>query len=165
MIFIAISMIVIVMAITIFLPNQNKSKLVEKSIAILPFDNLSPDKENQYFADGVVEDLLSKLSKIGELKVISRTSSEIFKDKSGKTIPEIAELLGVNYILEGSVQREKDNIRIFVQLIDAKEDDLGSIANSPEISGYGLLGRKIVRTNLAIWYSGEICLARLPTIE
>ena len=95
----------------------------EKSIAILPFDNLSSDNDNQYFADGIVEDLLIRLSSLNSLKVISRTSSEMFRNKGGKTIPEIAQMLGVNYILEGTVQNELDNIRISVQLIDAKRDD------------------------------------------
>jgi TolB-like protein/AraC-like DNA-binding protein len=95
----------------------------EKSIAILPFDNLSPDIENQYFADGIVEDLLNRLSSIKDLKVISRTSSEMFRNKGNKSIPEIANILGVSHILEGSVQREVNNIKISVQLIDAKNDD------------------------------------------
>lgn len=95
----------------------------EKSIAILPFDNLSPDEENQYFADGIVEDLLNRISLIDDLKVISRTSSEMFRNKGNKSIPEIAGLLGVGYILEGSVRREVDKIRISVQLIDAHKDD------------------------------------------
>lgn len=101
----------------------SERKPPERSIAILPFDNLSPQKENQYFADGIVEDLLNRLSKIENLKVISRTSSEMFRDKGNKTIPEIAEILGVKYILEGSVQRETDKVRISVQLIDAIKDD------------------------------------------
>ena len=96
---------------------------VEKSIAILPFNNLSTIKENQYFADGIVEELLNKLSTIKELKVISRTSSEMFRNKGNKTVPEIAQLLNVNYILEGSVQRLDDNVRINIQLIDAKNDN------------------------------------------
>jgi TolB-like protein/AraC-like DNA-binding protein/Tfp pilus assembly protein PilF len=99
------------------------SKPVEKSIAILPFDNLSSNSENQFFADGIVEDLLNRLSKIEGLKVISRTSSEMFRDKGSKTIPEIADLLHVSYILEGTVQRETNNVRINIQLIDAKKDN------------------------------------------
>lgn len=95
----------------------------EKSIAILPFDNLSTDAENQFFANGLVEDLLHRLSAISELKVISRTSSEMFRNKGERTIPQIAEILDVNYILEGSVQREQEHIRIYVQLIDAKKDN------------------------------------------
>ncbi len=104
-----------------FILHENKSN--ENSIAILPFDNLSPDKENQYFADGIVEDLINRLSIVNNLKVISRTSSEMFRNKGSKTIPEIAEVLGVNYIMEGSIQREDENIRIHVQLIDAHTDD------------------------------------------
>jgi TolB-like protein/AraC-like DNA-binding protein len=101
----------------------HKDKPIERSIAILPFDNLGSDNENQYFADGIVEDLLYRISQIDGLKVISRTSSEMFRDKGSKTIPEIAELLGVNYILEGTVQRESSNIQINIQLIDALKDD------------------------------------------
>jgi TolB-like protein/AraC-like DNA-binding protein len=100
-----------------------KNKPVEKSIAILPFDNLSLNEENRFFADGLVEDLLNRISKIEGLKVISRTSSEIFRDKGNKTIPEIGGLLGVSYILEGTVQREGNNVRINIQLIDASKDD------------------------------------------
>jgi TolB-like protein/AraC-like DNA-binding protein/Flp pilus assembly protein TadD len=94
----------------------------EKSIAILPFDNLSTEAENQFFADGIVEDLLYRLSAISELKVISRTSSEMFRSKGTRTVPEIAELLGVKYILEGSIQRQEDKVRINIQLIDGMED-------------------------------------------
>ncbi len=100
-----------------------KDQSVEKSIAILPFDNLSSDDKNQYFADGIVEDLLNRISQIEGLKVISRTSSEMFRDKGDKTIPEIARLLSVSYILEGTVQRQIDKVRINIQLIDAKKDD------------------------------------------
>ena len=100
-----------------------KNKPVEKSIAILPFDNLSSNDENQYFADGIVEDLLNRISKIEGLKVISRTSSEMFRNKGNKSVPEIAHILGVSYILEGTVQRESDNVRINIQLIDAQNDD------------------------------------------
>jgi len=95
----------------------------EKSIAILPFINLSSSEENQYFADGIVEDLLTRLSKIENLKVISRTSSEMFRNKGDKTVPEIAGILGVKYVLEGSVQRESENVRISIQLIDAPNDN------------------------------------------
>ena len=102
---------------------KGKTAVAEKSIAILPFDNLSSNDENQFFADGIVEDLLTRLSSVNNLKVISRTSSEMFRNKGDKTIPEIGKILGVGYILEGTVQRESDKIRISVQLIDAKNDD------------------------------------------
>jgi TolB-like protein/AraC-like DNA-binding protein/Tfp pilus assembly protein PilF len=100
-----------------------KDKPVDKSIAILPFDDLSSDRNSQYLADGIVEDLLNRISRINGLKVISRTSSEMFRDKGNKSVPDIAEILGVSYILEGTVQREGNNIRISIQLIDAKKDD------------------------------------------
>jgi TolB-like protein/AraC-like DNA-binding protein len=100
-----------------------KDKPVEKSIAILPFDNLSTSNENRYFADGIVEDLLNRLSKIEGLKVISRTSSEMFRNKGSKTIPQIAGILGVSYILEGTIQRQNNNLRINIQLIDARKDN------------------------------------------
>lgn len=93
----------------------------EKSIAVLPFNNLSEEIENQYFADGIAEDILTNLSHIRELKVISRTSTEQFRG-STKTSPEIAKILGVNYILEGSVQRSGDKVRVRVQFIDAGND-------------------------------------------
>jgi len=95
----------------------------EKSIAILPFDNLSNSDENRYFADGLAEDLISYLSIIPNLKVISRTSSEMFREKGDKTVPEIAKILGVNYILEGTVQRDANLVKISIQLIDGHTDD------------------------------------------
>ncbi len=98
-----------------------KQKTIEKSIAVLPFKNLSENEENRYFADGVVEDILDRLTKISELKVVSRTSVEQFRE-SIESAPEIGKKLGVNYILEGSVQRQEGKIRITIQLIDAKND-------------------------------------------
>ena len=93
----------------------------DKSIAILPFKNLSNNRENQYFADGIMEVILNHLTSIKELKVISRTSMEQYRETT-KSIPQIAEELGVSYLLEGSVQKNKDKIRIITQLIDAKND-------------------------------------------
>jgi TolB-like protein/AraC-like DNA-binding protein len=98
-----------------------KQKSKEKSIAVLPFKNLSEKEENRYFADGVVEDILDRLSKINELRVVSRTSVEQFR-KTTESAPEIAKKLGVNYLLEGSVQRQEGKVRITIQLIDAKND-------------------------------------------
>jgi TolB-like protein/AraC-like DNA-binding protein len=102
---------------------SSQKKPTEKSIAILPFYNLSINEEDQFFADGIMEDLLYRLSATSELKVISRTSSEVFRNKGSRTVPEIAELLGVSYILEGSVQRQANNVRITIQLIDAAHDN------------------------------------------
>lgn len=99
----------------------DKSRL-EQSIAVLPFTNLSSEAENQYFADGLVEDLLNRLSIVRQFKVISRTSSDTYRERGAKTVPQIASELGVAYIVEGSVQRSGNKVRITIQLIDAKRD-------------------------------------------
>jgi TolB-like protein len=93
----------------------------EKSIAVLPFANLSSDKENAYFADGIQDEILTRLSKIADLKVISRTSTEHYKS-APKNLPDIAKQLGVAHILEGSVQKSGDAVRVNVQLIRATND-------------------------------------------
>ena len=93
----------------------------EKSIAVLPFENLSSDKENAYFTDGVQDEILARLSKIADLKVISRTSTQHYK-AAPENLPEIAQQLGVAYILEGSVQKSGDSVRVNVQLIGAADD-------------------------------------------
>jgi len=92
-----------------------------KSIAVLPFKNLSEDRTNVYFADGIQEEILTRLSRIGDLKVISRRSTERFRD-TGEPISEIAKQLGVAHMLEGSVQRAGYKVRVHVQLIDAEHD-------------------------------------------
>jgi TolB-like protein/class 3 adenylate cyclase/Flp pilus assembly protein TadD len=93
----------------------------EKSIAVLPFDNLSSDKENAYFADGIQDEILTRLSKIADLKVISRTSTQHYKS-APENLPEIARQLGVAHILEGSAQKSGNAIRVNVQLIKAADD-------------------------------------------
>jgi TolB-like protein/Tfp pilus assembly protein PilF len=97
------------------------SSLPEKSIAVLPFANLSSDKENAYFADGIQDEILTRLSKIADLKVISRTSTQHYKS-APKNLREIATQLGVAHILEGSVQKSGDAVRVNVQLIKAAND-------------------------------------------
>ena len=92
-----------------------------KSIAVLPFENLSEDKANAYFADGIQEEILTRLSRIADLKVISRTSTQRFKN-SPDTISQIAKQLGVANIVEGTVQKAADQVRVNVQLIDAEND-------------------------------------------
>ena len=99
------------------------AEILDKSIAVLPFENLSEESGNEYFVDGLVDDLLNRISLIEELKVISRTSSEMYREKGDKSVPQIAEELKVAYILEGSVQRYGQKARVTVQLIDAKNDD------------------------------------------
>jgi len=97
------------------------SAIPEKSIAVLPFENLTSDKENAYFADAFQDEILARLSKIADLKVISRTSTQHYKT-APENLPEIAKQLGVAYVLEGSVQKSGDSVRVNVQLIRAADD-------------------------------------------
>ena len=94
---------------------------MDRSIAVLPFENLSSDKENAYFAEGIQDEILTRLSKIGDLKVISRTSTQHYKS-APENLPEIARQLSVAHILEGSVQKSADTVRVNVQLIEAAND-------------------------------------------
>jgi len=99
----------------------NSVTIPEKSVAVLPFENLSEDKTNAYFAEGIQAEILTRLSKIADLKVISRTSTENYKS-APENLPEIARQLGVAYILEGRVQKSGDAVRVTVQLIKAAND-------------------------------------------
>src|SRR5439155_2122511 len=92
-----------------------------KSIAVLPFENRSEDKANAYFADGIQDEILTLLSKVADLKVISRTSTQQYQSKP-RNLAEIAKQLGVANILEGSVQKVADQVRVNVQLINAETD-------------------------------------------
>jgi TolB-like protein/Flp pilus assembly protein TadD len=102
-------------------PNDSSSVINAKSIAVLPFENLSEDKANAYFAEGMQDEILTRLAKITDLKVISRTSTQHFKS-SPENLPQIARQLGVTHILEGSVQKAGDAVRVNVQLIKATSD-------------------------------------------
>ena len=102
-------------------PARKIPTVSEKSIAVLPFENRSEDKTNAYFADGIQDEILTRLAKIADLKVISRTSTQHFKG-SPDNLPEIARQLGVAHILEGSVQKANDQVRVNVQLINAATD-------------------------------------------
>src|SRR5213075_1633356 len=95
--------------------------IVEKSIAVLPFENRSEDKANAYFAEGIQDEILTRLSKIADLKVISRTSTQQYQSKPGN-LSEIAKQLGVAHIVEGSVQKSGDAVRVNVRLIKAAND-------------------------------------------
>src|SRR6266478_6169319 len=105
--------------------NVWKSELVHRpvtnGVAVLPFENLSPDPENAYFAEGIHEEILTRLASIAGLKVISRTSTQQYQSKP-KNLTEIAKQLGVANILEGSVQKAADQVRVNVQLINAQTD-------------------------------------------
>jgi TolB-like protein/cytochrome c-type biogenesis protein CcmH/NrfG len=93
----------------------------EKSIAVLPFENLSDDQQNTYFADGIQDDILSSLAKVADLKVISRTSVRQYRTGT-RNVREIGEVLGVAYVMEGTVRRDANRVRINAQLIDARTD-------------------------------------------
>jgi TolB-like protein/Flp pilus assembly protein TadD len=96
--------------------------ITEKSIAVLPFENLSDDKQNAYFADGVQDEILTNLARVADLKVISRTSVMQYKSGAQRNLRDIAKALGVSHVVEGSVQRSAGRVRVSAQLIDAKTD-------------------------------------------
>nr|MBA2430520.1 adenylyl cyclase [Chthoniobacterales bacterium] len=119
---------VLVLAVAVLLfdrfrpkPQRDDGRTTEKSIAVLPFENLSRDPENAYFATGVQDEILTRLAKVGDLKVISRTSTQQYQSRPGN-LREIAQQLGVAHIVEGSVQRAGDSVRVNVQLINADTD-------------------------------------------
>src|ERR1700736_6168496 len=114
--------VIISIAAGFFVLPRAAARKIDKSIAVLPFENLSDEKENAYFADGIQDDILTNLSKIGDLKVISRTSVMSYRTKPA-TVREIAKALGVSSVLEGSVRREGNRVRVSVQLINANNDE------------------------------------------
>src|SRR6266849_2844782 len=114
--------VIISAAAGFFLLPRAAAHKIDKSIAVLPFENLSDEKENAYFADGIQDDVLTNLSKIGDLKVISRTSVMPYRGKT-QNLREIGKTLGVSTILEGSVRRSGNRVRVNVQLIDATTDE------------------------------------------
>jgi TolB-like protein/Tfp pilus assembly protein PilF len=124
--FLIIVVLLLVIAVLIFQrlhPNVSPtpSKVSEKSIAVLPFENRSEEQANAYFADGIQDEILTRLSKISDLKVISRTSTQHYKS-APENVRQIAEELGVAHIVEGSVQKSGDAVRVNVQLIKAAND-------------------------------------------
>ena len=106
-----------------FLLPRVSARKIDKSIAVLPFQNLSDEKENAYFADGMQDDILTNLSKIGDLKVISRVSVMSYRGDGARNAREIGKALGVGTLLEGSVRRIGNRVRVNVQLIDANSDE------------------------------------------
>ncbi len=124
---IALVVVLLVSALALALPfyrHRNPAMTLppDKSIAVLPLENLSEDKENAFFADGVHDELLSNLAKIKDLKVISRTSVMQYKSDATHNLKEIAQQLGVANVVEGSVRRSGEHVRVSVQLIDARMD-------------------------------------------
>ena len=121
----ALLLLVGVIAASVFVSKKSAisiSTAPEKSIAVLPFENLSEDKSNAFFADGVQDEILTDLAKVADLKVISRTSVMQYRDKAARNLREIAQQLGVAHVLEGTVQRVADKVRVNTQLINARTD-------------------------------------------
>src|SRR5207244_5194814 len=124
--FFIIAVLLLVVGILLFQrlhPNVSPavSSSPEKSIAVLPFENLSEEKANAYFADGIQDEIMSKLAGIGDLKVISRSSTAKYKSKP-EDLKTVARELGVGTVLEGSVQKAGDKVRVNVQLLDTRID-------------------------------------------
>ena len=103
-------------------PSSPSTAIAEKSIAVLPFENLSEEKANAYFADGVQDEILTNLARIADLKVISRTSVMQYQGATQRNLREIGQQLGVAHVVEGSVQRADRRVRVNAQLIDARND-------------------------------------------
>src|SRR5438309_6393258 len=115
--------VVVSAAVGFFLLPRASAHKIDKSIAVLPFENLSDEKENAYFADGIQDDIMTNLSKIGDLKVISRTSVRSYRGAGARNAREIGKTLGVATLLEGSVRRVGNRVRVNVQLINADNDE------------------------------------------
>ena len=103
-------------------PDESKSVINAKSIAVLPFENLSEEKANAYFTEGVQDEILTHLARIADLKVISRTSVMQYKSGAPRNLREIGQQLGVAHVVEGSVQRAANKVRVNAQLLDARTD-------------------------------------------
>src|SRR5438552_8761180 len=103
-------------------PTTSPLRVLDKSIAVLPFENISSDKENAYFTDGLQVEILTDLAKIEDLKVISRTSVMQYQSGLARNLRKIGEELGVAHVVEGSVQRAANKVRVNAQLIDARND-------------------------------------------
>ena len=118
-----LALVILVAAVAMFSNYRTRSALAvpNKSIAVLPFENRSRDPDNAYFADSIQDEILTRLSKIADLKVISRTSTQHYKN-APENLPEIARQLGVAHIVEGGVQQSGDTVRVNVQLIRAADD-------------------------------------------
>jgi TolB-like protein/Tfp pilus assembly protein PilF len=114
------SIVIVLLFLLDIIGDKKQTKEPEKSIAVLPFENLSSDEEQTWFSDGITDVIINQLSKISDLRVLSRTSTLKYDEKEEKkSIPEIGEELGVNYLIEGTVQRQENKMRISVQLIRA----------------------------------------------
>jgi serine/threonine-protein kinase len=123
MIILVVAGVIVSAAAGFFLLPRTSARNIDKSIAVLPFENLSGDPDNAYFADGMQDDILTNLSKIGDLKVISRTSVMSYRGNGTRNARDIGKALGVATLLEGSVRRIGNRVRVNVQLINANNDE------------------------------------------
>src|SRR6266496_1810057 len=123
MIILAATGVIVSAAAGFFLLPRVSARMIDKSIAVLPFENLSGDPDNAYFADGIQDDILTNLSKIGDLKVISRTSVMSYRGSGTRNARDIGKALGVATLVEGSVRRIGNRVRVNVQLINASTDE------------------------------------------
>ena len=114
--------VLLLIVVVLFIKNQNANNKLEKSIAVLPFINDSPDSTYVYFINGVTDAIINNLSSIKDLRVVSRSSTEQYRNINDKSITQIARDLGVNYIIEGSGQKTDNMIKLSIQLIEAKND-------------------------------------------
>src|SRR5436189_1437404 len=124
---VAIALVVLAAIVAAFIfilrkPTRSRLSVAEKSIAVLPFENLSEEKANAFFTDGVQDEILTNLAQIADLKVISRTSVMQYKSGAPRNLREIGQQLGVAHVVEGSVQRAANKVRVIAQLIDARND-------------------------------------------
>src|SRR3989441_201001 len=124
---VAIALLVLAAVVAAFIfvllkPTRSVLSIAEKSVAVLPFENLSEEKANAFFADGVQDEILTNLARIADLKVISRTSVMQYKSGVARNLREIGQQLGVAHVVEGSVQRAANRVRVNAQLIDARND-------------------------------------------
>lgn len=143
------------------------AEIEPRSVAVLPFANLSADQEQDYFADGISEEILNRLSAFGELKVIARTSSFVFKD-SGYDIGRISHLLEVNYLLQGSVRRDGQQLRIAAQLVDRSGRQVWSNTFDREVGGVFALQDEIaeaVATSIVPQIAPLPVEQRLPDLD
>ena len=178
----AIAALVVVGATIVFLIKRNDSRAVaghndatpavkatipEKSVAVLPFENLTSDKENAYFADGIQEEILTRLAKIADLKVISRTSTLQYKS-APENLSQIAQQLGVAHVVEGSVQKSGEAVRVNVQLINALTEGIYglrlTIANQPMRSLLRLTLPKLSQSNCKP-ESADVRAMQFPSIR
>jgi TolB-like protein/Tfp pilus assembly protein PilF len=148
-------------------PHPRPAEVVENSLAVLPFTNLSADPGHEPFADGISEEILNRLSAFNELKVIARTSSFLFKD-SGYDVRRICDLLGVEYLLQGSVRRDNGHLRISAALVDRSGFQLWHATLDRELGGIFALQDEIaeaVATSILPQIAPPPAAMRLPDLE